>query len=161
MRRNPSLHWIDLADDLLFSEAERLSSSGNASGKSPHRSWSGRIRRIPVKVLPYLPAPDQIHALAPSRSSISSQEMSFVIWLRSALLISGASIGIISSLHPRWYPSPYRRDSSIFWFCTVINSLEFLTGTDWPVDRTGCDSKLFFDIIQQFKWYLWHHGPSY
>ena len=34
---------------------------------------------------------------------------------------------------------------------TIIDSLEFLTGTDGPVDRTCCDSQLFFNIIQQFK----------
>ena len=38
-----------------------------------------------------------------------------------------------------------------FLFVTVVNTAEFLTGTDWPVDRTGCNTKLFFDLIQKIK----------
>ena len=34
---------------------------------------------------------------------------------------------------------------------TVKNASEFLTGTDWPVDRTGSNAKLFFDLIQKIK----------
>ena len=33
----------------------------------------------------------------------------------------------------------------------VVNTAEFLTGTDWPVNRAGCDSKLFFDLVKKIK----------
>ena len=34
---------------------------------------------------------------------------------------------------------------------TIKHTPEFLTGADWPVDRTGCNTKLFFDLIQKIK----------
>ena len=34
---------------------------------------------------------------------------------------------------------------------TIINSAEFFTGTDRPVDRTCCDSEFFFYFIQKIK----------
>ena len=46
-----SLHRIDHARSLHFSEAARWSSSGNAPGRSPHRSWSARNRKIPGTAL--------------------------------------------------------------------------------------------------------------
>ena len=36
-------------------------------------------------------------------------------------------------------------------FLTVVDTLEFLTGTDGPVDGAGGNAKLLLDIIQQFK----------
>ena len=33
----------------------------------------------------------------------------------------------------------------------VVNTAEFLTGTNWPVNRTGCDSKLLLDLIQKIE----------
>ena len=34
---------------------------------------------------------------------------------------------------------------------TVINTFKFFTGTNGPVNGTGCNTKLFLDIVQQFK----------
>ncbi len=36
-------------------------------------------------------------------------------------------------------------------FLTVVDTLEFLTGTDGPVDGAGGNAKLFFDLVKQLE----------
>ena len=38
-----------------------------------------------------------------------------------------------------------------FLFVTVVNTAEFLSGTDRPVDRAGCNAELFFDLVEQLE----------
>ena len=38
-----------------------------------------------------------------------------------------------------------------FLFVTVVNTAEFLSRTDRPVDRAGCNAELFFDLVEQLE----------
>ena len=49
------------------------------------------------------------------------------------------------------YPSRVSVKVVTFPVCTVVDTLEILSGTDRPVDRTGRDAQLLLNVVQQLE----------
>ena len=141
-------HGVDHPRSPPFWAAAKRSSPGNASGKSPHRSWSAPIRKIPETGVPRSLPPDQIPR-----------------WPRPEARSPPAAVPSDPESSPRRFwnlpaQSPPQRlpsflhgvgENQHLLRIPVIHAPECFSGADGPVHRTGGNPSSFSISSRQLK----------